>query len=184
MTINSCDMLKDKDEVFIMDERNKIYYSYSYDDFYHDIAKCKLNDYVPEDIVIHFETAKNILLYSWYSYRLTMPAKMHLISTVEFSLRERTLKEGIEKVGDRSRKTEKAMLSDLFNLAITQGWINSVDFKKIAPNANDTYPQVIKGAFINFRNGLAHGSTTLLGPTQTLLILEISNIIINTLFKK
>jgi hypothetical protein len=53
------------------------------------IAQFSLNDTIPEAISIHFETAKNLYLYSWFVYRFHMVAEQYVFSTLEMALRTR-----------------------------------------------------------------------------------------------
>jgi hypothetical protein len=50
---------------------------------------------VPEEVRIHFETAKNVLLYSWCVYRFHMVAEQYALSTLEFAFRDRLQALGI-----------------------------------------------------------------------------------------
>jgi len=47
-----------------------------------------LNDTVPEKIREHFETTKNLLLYSWFVYRFIPVAEFHAATTLEYALKE------------------------------------------------------------------------------------------------
>lgn len=53
------------------------------------LEKLQLHEAIPESIRIHFETAKNLLLYAWCVYRFHMVAQGHAFSTLEMALRER-----------------------------------------------------------------------------------------------
>jgi hypothetical protein len=57
------------------------------------ISPLQLGPEVPEAIAIHFETAKNILLYAWFVYRFHMVAEQYVLSTLELALRERLLRD-------------------------------------------------------------------------------------------
>ncbi|MHB1237830.1 MAG: hypothetical protein ACYCY7_09730 [Gallionella sp.] len=59
------------------------------EDQYETIASFKLNESVPEGVVIHFETAKNLYLYAWFVYRFYSVAEHYVLATLEFALRER-----------------------------------------------------------------------------------------------
>lgn len=48
-----------------------------------------LNESVPHDVLVHFETAKNLYLYAWFVYRFFPVAEKHVLATLEFALRER-----------------------------------------------------------------------------------------------
>lgn len=58
-------------------------------DLYGDIREFVLNQSVPHDVRVHFETAKNLYLYAWFVYRFFPVAEKHVLATLEFALRER-----------------------------------------------------------------------------------------------
>lgn len=58
-------------------------------DRYEDIRSFELNPTVPHSIRVHFETAKNLYLYSWFVYRFFPVAEQHALTSLEFALRER-----------------------------------------------------------------------------------------------
>lgn len=53
------------------------------------IDRLKINKGVPKDIVIQFETTKNIYLYAWFVYRFYPVSAQHALSVLELALRER-----------------------------------------------------------------------------------------------
>lgn len=59
------------------------------EDQYAAIARFVLNPNVPEEIVIHFETAKNLYMYAWFVFRFYPIAEQQAFGTLEFALRER-----------------------------------------------------------------------------------------------
>jgi hypothetical protein len=58
-------------------------------DRYDEIREFMLVASVPRDIRVHFETAKNLYLYTWFVYRFYPVAEKHALATLEFALRER-----------------------------------------------------------------------------------------------
>lgn len=72
------------------------------DDLHQAVDKLKLNETVPEDIAVQFETSKNIYLYSWFVYRFFPVARLHVLTVLELALRERLDKEIPEKSEYRS----------------------------------------------------------------------------------
>lgn len=58
-------------------------------DRYEDIRGFELNLAVPHSIRVHFETAKNLYLYSWFVYRFFPVAEQQALTSLEFALRER-----------------------------------------------------------------------------------------------
>lgn len=64
------------------------------------IAPLHFGTEVPEPIAIHFETAKNVLLYAFFVYRFHMVAEQYVLSTLELALRERLLRDNLIKMRD------------------------------------------------------------------------------------
>lgn len=67
-------------------------------DRWRSIAALELATDVPEPVVHHFETAKNVLLYAWFVYRFHMVAEQYVLTTLELALRERLLRDNLIKV--------------------------------------------------------------------------------------
>jgi len=51
----------------------------------------RLNSTVPEEVVVHFETAKNLYLYAWFVFRFYPVAEQQALASLEFALRERLI---------------------------------------------------------------------------------------------
>ena len=62
-------------------------------DRYEDIRSFELNPAVPHSVRVHFETAKNLYLYSWFVYRFYPVAEQQALTSLEFALRERLLQD-------------------------------------------------------------------------------------------
>lgn len=88
------------------------------------IASVQLSDAVPEQIRIHFETAKNVYLYAWCVYRFHMVAEHYVFSTLELALRERLNELGLVPPG----KGRPRGLADWIRLAAKHSLINSGRF--------------------------------------------------------
>lgn len=58
-------------------------------DQFETVSQFKMNASVPMAIRIHFETAKNLYLYSWFVYRFYPIAEQQALGSLEFALRER-----------------------------------------------------------------------------------------------
>lgn len=97
--INECDRLRSSDSVCEPDSRMRLFVNFDrrtreihqrvIKDQYDAIACFNLNETVPIDIAIHFETAKNLYLYAWFVYRFYPVAEQHVLASIEFALRER-----------------------------------------------------------------------------------------------
>ena len=90
--------MKPLEEVLNADNRNAHYVltnkftgharQMTLDDHYEAVQSCDLKENVPVEIIEHYETAKNLYVYSWFSYRFGMVAKRHAITSLEYALRE------------------------------------------------------------------------------------------------
>jgi hypothetical protein len=50
------------------------------------ISDVKLLNTIPKDVYLNFETAKNTLLYSNFCYRLSMPAVLFSVASLEMAI--------------------------------------------------------------------------------------------------
>lgn len=99
LEINECDRLRRPDCVCDPDSRTHFFVKYDMNtgetsprvinNQYEAIACFELNDAVPKDVAIHFETAKNLYLYAWFVYRFYPVAEQQALASLEFALRER-----------------------------------------------------------------------------------------------
>ena len=89
------------------------------------IACYALNPTVPEDIAIHFETAKNLYLYAWLVYRFYPVAEQQARGSVEFALRERQ-PEFVKKYSEK--RCHDPTLRPLLENAIKEGLVKNEDF--------------------------------------------------------
>lgn len=161
-------------------------------DHYSEINEIVLLPEVPEDIRVHFDTARNLYLYNWFVYRFGPVAELHAIASVEFALK---IKSGKKRAGLKALLTE----------AIQKRWIQDGGFKYYPvsqktliqrtaadsyrpPNdGNDhdsdslqAYSKILADSLPYFRNNFAHGSN-MLYPTGV-VTLAICADIINQLF--
>ena len=96
-------------------------------DHYNNINQYVLKPSVPEDIVIQFETAKNLYLYAWYVYRFYNVAEHHALTCLEFALRERFKDELPKKYWN---KQWNPTLRPLLRYGIDYGYIKNEGFQK------------------------------------------------------
>jgi hypothetical protein len=169
-------------------------------DLYKDVSKFVLHPNVPEAIQVHFDTAKNILLYSWFVYRFLSVAETQAYSSLEYALR---LKLGID------RTKEYPGLARLLKVAIEEKFISDSQIRmqqriiKIRERALESdrmfaeaigqpfseppspdpqeYCKILCDTFPMLRNALAHGSN-MVTPSSTFITLEICCDLINQLF--
>jgi hypothetical protein len=147
-------------------------------DLYDAVAAFSLHSGVPEGIAQHFETVKNIYLYSWFVYRFQPVAELQSVACLEYALRVR--------LGDEIRagklKEKRPGLQRLMQYVIenqlvkNEGlarWVRAQDPEwDLLASLGKALPQI--------RNDYAHGSSNL---TPTALgIIELVQEIINQLF--
>lgn len=134
-------------------------------DIYATAETIKLHMGVPEEIRSHFETARNLFVYSWFFYPFNVAAQLHAFLSVEFALKVRA---GMQCGGFRR----------LLKRAVAEGWISDKGFsgvedwrlrgmnralngEKAEASEVKTYSQVLIEVLPYLRNELAHGSTML-----------------------
>ena len=76
---------------------------------------------VPESVLIHYETARNLYLYAWNVYRFHVVAEQQVLATLEFALRLRA--EQLTLIDQAERR--KPGLSQLLQLAQGHGLISN-----------------------------------------------------------
>lgn len=133
---------------------------------------------VPHEIVQHFETVKNVYLYSWFIYRFQPVAELQSLACLEFALRERLENEiGAGKLGEK-----KPGLYKLVKYAIENGLIRNDGFARWVQAEDPEWDLLasLQGVLPKIRNDYAHGSYNLM-PTA-LDIIELVYEIINQLF--
>lgn len=173
--IDASDMLKSIGTVFEMDVRNDMYYNtqtgrqMSFEDHHGMISKIILYEAVPKDIQINFETAKNTLLYAWYSYRLSIPAWLFAFSTLEMALRQVVTEQGFSKITGLKNLLEKAGKEGLLDIHKIRRTATNEDFIRILSS---------------LRNDIAHGSTILLPPLWIMDMVQECARVINQLYEE
>ncbi len=102
----SCDFMKPLDLVCEADPRNAGTYpefigggQRKIDLFHERISKYSLSEPIPVEVRIHYETAKNIYLYSWFVFRFFNVAEHQALTSLELGLKELYKDELPEKVG-------------------------------------------------------------------------------------
>jgi hypothetical protein len=127
-TIHECDAFRKLEAIYSVDPRYaaravldpKGARPVTVEDHWNDIALLGLHDSVPRVIPGHFETARNLLLYSWHAYRFHQVAEMHAFASVEYALRLRNKL----ACGKRCR-----YLGPLLARAVKEGWIRDEGFR-------------------------------------------------------
>jgi len=185
--ILSADPRQEQRVVFIRSEPG--YRKKTLEDHYTLVSDINIKDHVPDDVKVCFETARNLLLYSWFVYRFTAVAEFEAYASLECALRIRA-----RSAGDTTRQ-----LKALFNLAVRRGWLSDAALKEIARTSTEPDPDapsipptkgtdqsrervsVLAGFIPDLRNVHAHGSQSL-GPGSH-RTLRLCAALINHLFE-
>jgi len=86
-----------------------------------------LNEAVPENIRVQFETTKNLYFYSWFVYRFHSVAQMHAYACLELALRVR-FEADLHSSGGRDGE-RKPGLRRLLRYAIKEGYLKNEGFE-------------------------------------------------------
>lgn len=166
-------------------------------DFHAAIEEVQLRGSVPDNVWTHFETARNLALYSWFVYRFQSVGEMQALASLEFALRERCRREGSGR--------QPMGLKHLLHHAIQSRWIDAeglsayqeiqgrrreflqstalpfIDRQGRLPQLDpQIYLEQLADMLPRLRNAWAHGSGMLLG--QSVRILRLCADLINQLF--
>ena len=99
----------------------------AFEEHHRAISAFTLHSGVPEDILIQFETAKNIYLYAWFVYRFYPVAKSHAYACLELALRERLEPEMVEAGWEK--REHGFGLRNYLKFAAKKGYIRNEDFE-------------------------------------------------------
>ncbi|MDF1868743.1 MAG: hypothetical protein P1U70_28215 [Saprospiraceae bacterium] len=141
------------------DERNSLFGSYdpingswnslTLEKLYDAINLVNINESVPESVISQFNVAKNLAIYTWYSYSFHQISELKAYSCVEMALRA---KFGKNKNGFKG----------LIKKSVSEGLIVDEGFIHNNSNlVNNKYSETLADIIPHLRNELAHGSTTL-----------------------
>lgn len=133
---------------------------------------------VPADIVQHFETVKNVYLYSWFIYRFQPVAEMQSLACLEYALRMRLA----DEIKTGKLKAKKPGLRKLVRYATDNQLIKNEGFARWVRAQDPEWEliQSLEHTLPQMRNDYAHGSYNLM-PTA-LGIIELVYEIISQLF--
>ena len=162
-------------------------------DYHQDMSVLKLNDNVPGEIVVQFETTKNLYLYGWFVWRFFTVSELHAFTCLEFALRRRY---GGIIPKKYYPKQKHPMLHALFRFAVDSKDVRNEDFEtwrkiteEIELNYDEVeiedvdgdwnYVEVLNEILPKWRNTHAHGSGHMdmfHGPRHTIqLVSEVIN---------
>lgn len=161
-----------------VDQASGIIRSIQASDLHDAVAGFVLNPSVPEDILQHIETVKNLYLYSWFIYRFQPVAEMQSLACLEFALRVRLA----DEIKARKLKEKRPGLQRLMRYAIDHSLVKNEGFARWVRAQDPEWDLLtsLEKALPGIRNEYAHGSYTLM-PTA-LGIIELVHEIINQLF--
>jgi hypothetical protein len=169
-----------------------------FDDWYADVSAIRLSESVPEKIREQFDTARNTLLYSWFSYRLRMVGLLYSYAVVENALREK-----LQVTNERGPG-----LNTLLRKAVADGFLNDSGFCVARARRQESFRQEgdqfvsevtynprplsdlklstryvaqLCESIPHLRNSLAHGEPSLFVDVLTPMIVHAE--IINMLFE-
>jgi hypothetical protein len=161
---------------------------------YDAIALLELQADVPVDVRIHFDTARMLLVHSWFAYRFIQVAEAHALGAVEMALRVRL---GVEARVGRGLKrllqdaVDKGLLKDCgFRHQWLEGdrpdpgraGLSDTALRLVAEGRSqpDEYVRILVDQLPWYRNDLAHGSSMLAGGGR--VVLSICRDVIDQLF--
>jgi hypothetical protein len=194
-----CDLTKPdpRSEMWLVTDPNTGQFrSKKIEDLYSQIEKLVLHEGVPEKVRTHFETTRNLFLYSWFVWRFRAVAEWHSCATLELALKIKT-------------KGKIKYLPKLIDYAIENGLVKNEGFsvwqsarerfeqnkitmkeflrqmvleskQSLDEEFNYDYMGILKESIRYIRNEYAHGSSKL-GLGQY-LSLQIVSEFINQLF--
>lgn len=147
-------------------------------DLHDAVSAFSLHGGVPGDIVQHFETVKNVYLYSWFIYRFQPVAELQSLACLEFALRTRLENE----INSGIISAKRPGLQTLMKFAIENQMVKNEGFGRWIQAEDPDWDLLasLQKALPQIRNNYAHGSYSLM-PTA-LGIIELVHEIINQLF--
>jgi len=155
--------------------------------------------FVPENVRVQIETARNLMLYTWFVFEFQTVAEMQAYAALEFALRQRLGNPTREIRRKKETKVVPLMLSELLAKALSDGlivpeklpsfeWVKHQRawFAKLYGHPHesisaDDWFNYVKSRLPSSRNHLAHG-TTKLWWTESFSQVELCCDIINAIF--
>ena len=111
--------LKSLDEVTTVDRRNTYFVlrnrvtgetrPQELKGHYESVDGFVLSETAPEKVQSHFNTAKNVLLYTWFAYGLFPVAELQALNALELALKERIGEDGLKTLKKQLKKTGKGL---------------------------------------------------------------------------
>lgn len=120
-----CELLRPFEYINAPDPRTALF-SKKLVDYHKDVSTISLNDNVPREIALQFETAKNLYLYGWFVWRFFTVSEHHAFLCLELALRSRYKDSIPKKYFPRSKTPE---LKALLRYAMDSKDINNEEFE-------------------------------------------------------
>lgn len=207
--MNIAESLRNLESVALPDPRRK---DLSIEYLHSKLAELNLNERVPEDIAIQFETAKNLFLYSYFVYRFHHVADLQAIASLELALKTKLDELNIQywPTCGLAKLLSKAQESGLIRVEDIPGYFESalrrakqrhffdtiqkmhdeglefleVDESKVVPDLDDYDLNYLEKTFINLKEirNIFAHGATTLF-SPNLNILTLTKTLINTLYK-
>lgn len=170
-----------------------------------------LHSGVHKDVATHFETTRNLYLYSFYNYRFGMVAEMHAYASIELALKEQlpsygiVVKKGMDRYKSLGVLLYDAFSKDVFNFKLFHDYDRKLDSKvssKLgllknsglgftqqsireiwANELEQEYKDTLRELITRNRNNSMHGSKSLAQPWAFgLIMIRYARDIINQLY--
>jgi len=158
---------------------------FTLEDFHRSAASIELHSGVPEKIRSHFETARNLIIYSWFYYPFNVTAQLAAYTTVEFALRTKYQDRKTTFKNLLERAVNSGLVSDRgFSIPTTKATRikehnrnRPPDFRFPEIQIVDAYSKQLIHSLRFLRNKSAHGSTMLHnhGPGTVRICAEFIN---------
>jgi len=152
-----------------LDFKTGSFSQFTIEDYLRRAESISLHSGVPEDIRSHFETARNLIIYSWFFYPFNMSAQLAAFTTVEFALRirfndretpfkfllKKAVKDGLIKDEGFTLPVKRAQAIRENNRALPEM------LRVPEPTLTSNYSEILSENIPFLRNQLAHGTTEL-----------------------
>lgn len=124
----NAELLRPLDRVCEPDPRNTMFVKLELRHLHQALSERTLHAKVPEDIVMQFETARNLYLYSWFVYRFYSVCEHQALACLELALRKRYEQEAPKKY--RNRRDGKLYLRGSLRYSIDCGHVKHEGFRR------------------------------------------------------
>jgi len=182
-----------QDAFVVMDAKSPgVFRKRTIEDFYRRTQRISLHEGVPPKIRSHFETARNLIIYSWFYYPFNVTAALCAYTSVEYALRikagklsgrpsfRRLLRKAVEKNWIRDEGFSHVKRKHDSLRAYNEGL--PPDFQIPESELAQEYCKNLTKSLPFLRNELAHGSSML--HERGVFTVQICADLINQLFPK